>query len=528
MTQNNNQKQLKSGLDMYLRSKSKNQAQPRLVEVKKKKKKRNNRQKRKSKVVPFNNPISRAFSDGEAWSGRTKRVHRMILGLEDKFHAALLANLFDASKPFPLPSPGATPFNSFTGVLGGLINEALGTQTGSVDSGNKWNSTEAHGTTTPQYTGGGAMIGRYSRYSGRAIATVETTTDANGRAEIWFCHDPFNVEFPLVVFKPSVSGDYTGMTRLVNAGWTSNPYPLATSYVDEGGSGPGLKVEQRNIYYEGGSMLHVHTLNKNAYLSVSYQTRTGNNSYDRFIDTLPSLWTTADPGSALNLSDTPEEADGCISMYTGTTWSKGVSFKSQGDEPGSQFQVSEYFRRTWALGAPWVRALVRTTNAGVAATGSVQFSINLLSWVATAPSDPALASSMPLETVPVVFPTWGRAMRTRGQNYKGKTDPVSAIWSRQINKIPSTMIPTTPMTRAILENPTTLVPQIVMKSDGDSSAARSGGSFFDTLGNVVNGIASFANFASQAAPAIGRMIGGAGRAAPIVEELAEAAPLLLM
>lgn len=514
--QQQQQTRFASGLEQYLKATNaaKNVPKPKKT------------RKRKLVKTVYNPAINRAISDGSSWTQKTRAVNRLIVGAEDKFHASLLANLFDPSKPYPLPSPIAESFGSFPQNFG-LNYAALGNTLGSTPVGNSFWNTEALGTTLPQYTSAGAMLGRYTRFSGRGIATLETNTDSTGKLEVWFAHDPFNIEWPVIAFVPSTTGSFTGMNRLLSVPWTSNPYPFPKTYISESGDNPGLDIEQENIYYEGGSLLHVHTLNKNAYLTVSYQTRTGNNTYDRFVDSLPNLWTTSDPGIPLTLQDTPEEADGCVSMYTGTTWSKGVNFTTALSEANAQFSYSEYFRRCWASGAPFIRALVRTTNAGGATTGSVQFSINLLNWVATAPSDPAVASAQPLETIPVPMPAWGRAMRTRGQIYKGKQSPVDAIWTRQLSRIAANVIPNTPMTRALVSNPTQVAPSVLASATQDNSP-KSSKSWLDTMGSVISRVGGAANFLANIARPISNLLPSPAAAVPLIEEVPEALPLLLM
>lgn len=446
----------------------------------------------------FNAAIARTIArDGGSWDRNTKAVKSLIVSGEDRFHAGLLGSLLDPSRPFPLPSPGSSPFSSISQTYG-LTFDMYGTGA-TPNNANPFFSTEARGSTRPQYTSAGAMLGRYSRYSGRVVGTLETTTNASGQLEVWFFHDPTSLDFPVVAIVPSVTGNYLGMTRLQNYTWTSNPYPFEKLYENENGSNPGTRLEQLNTYYEGGSLLHVHTLNPNAYLSVSYQTRTGDNTYDRFIDTVPELWSTADPGSALYLSDTPETATGAISMYTGMTWHMGSAFAIADSEDGARFSTSEYFRRVWAYGGPFVRALVRTTNGSGGAAGPVQFSVNLLTWNATAPNSPGVASSMPLETVPVEMPTWARALRTRGMIYKGPINNLAdKLWSRQLEKIPQTIVPNTPMTRAIISNPSAVLPTVVQHPVLENHAKNN---WIDTLRGV----------ASIAAPSVGSWIANAAK-----------------
>jgi hypothetical protein len=340
---------------------------------------------------------------------------------------------------------------------------------------------------------------------------LETVTDVNGQLEVWFYYDPTSLVHPISVIVPSTSGNYTGMTRLVNYTWTSNPYPFNKQYEPEAGDHPACDIEQLNMYYVGGALLHVHTINQNAYLSVSYQTRTGDNTYDRFVDSLPNLWQTADPGAALFLSDTPEMATGAVSLYTGTTWHMGTNMHIPlATEDDAKFYQSECFRRCWATGGPFIRALVRTTNGTGGASGPVQFSVSLLTWNATAPNAPDVASSMPFETVPVEMPTWGRALRTRGTVYKGQVSNMAdKLWSRQLEKIPATIMPNTPMTRAIVMNPRKVLPAVINQPVVESKAKSN---WMETLKGA----------ALAAAPSVGQWL--LSQAKNILPEVLEALP----
>lgn len=470
------------------------------------------------------------------WKRQTLAIRSLITSIEDRYHSSLLSSVFDPSKPYPLPSPGTYAFSAYNGQMLGATIQALGNLTANVPATvNNWYNTESRGTTLPQYSSAGSMVGRYTRFSGKAITTISTQTDATGNLEVWFCHDPFNLEYPVIVFVPSTTGDYTGMTRLASVPWTSDPFPLTKSYQDESGSNPGLKIEERNLYFEGGSMLDVHTLNTNAFLQVSYQTRTGMNVTDRFVDTLPTLWTTSDPGQSLSMTDYPKRATGAISLYNGTVWSMGVSFAIAADENDAKFGYSEYFRRCWASGANWIRAKVQTTNNGAPTAGAVSFSVTFLSWNATAPSSPSLAGSMPNETVPVESPTWMRTLRTRGNIYKDDAD-MTEIWRSQLDRIPTAVVPSTPLTRQLITAPAQTMQAIraapIAEPESHStwstttSAPRRGGldMFLERMGGVGNAIGGVLN----AGRAIGNFIGsGVARAAPEIEEIVEGGlPLL--
>lgn len=180
------------------------------------------------------------------------------------------------------------------------------------------------------------------------------------------------------------------------------------------------------------------------------------------------------------------------------------------DEDTAKFATSEIFRRCWASGGPFIRALVRTTNGTGGASGPVQFSISLLTWNATAPNAPEVASSMPFETVPVETPCWARALRTRGTVYKGPVNNMAdKLWTRQLEKIPASIIPSTPLTRAILSNPRKVIPAVVNQPIQE---IRSKSNWMDAVKSA----------AVSAAPSVGQWL--FSQAKNILPEVLEALP----
>jgi hypothetical protein len=150
----------------------------------------------------------------------------------------------------------------------------------------------------------------------------------------------------------------------------------------------------------------------------------------------------------------------------------------------------------------------------------VQFSISLLSWNATAPKHASTSASMPFETIPLSCPTWMRPLRTRGSVYNGNDSVTTNIWKRQLRTIETSMIPTTPMTRALVSNPTVL-PKVISHSTGDSSSSNKPHHWYDTLSSI-------ANTATSVLPWLMNIGKAARSAGPVVTEIAELAPLLLM
>ena len=196
-------------------------------------------------------------NEGSDWNTASKLVGKLILSGEDRFHASFIGSLLDPSKAYPLPSPGTNPFSTdYFGLVGGSYGTILNSTPAAVDANPYW-TTETRGTTSPQYTAAGPMVGRYSRYSGRVVATLETVTDASGQLEIWFAHDSTSLDYPVIAFVPSVSGNYTGMTRISSYAWTSNPFPFNKAVFPEVGDNPATDIDVKNMYYEGGSMLSV-------------------------------------------------------------------------------------------------------------------------------------------------------------------------------------------------------------------------------------------------------------------------------
>lgn len=368
--------------------------------------------------------------DGANHNKQSTALLRVLKTDYDRFEAAVLLNLFDVSRPFPLPSPSLAGFSSPSSLFISSLPDGIVPGTGALPFGN----TEARGTTVNGASIDGAVaLGRYDRFFGRSTNTLSVSVPANGAVEVWFCHDPTNLINPVIAFTPGTA-NYTTISRLGSFGWSSDPYPFSEVYVNEAGDNPCTAIENTNIYYTGGVMLQVEHLNPSAYLTVAYQTRTGLNENERFVGTLPDLWATADPAYPLALRDLPTAARGAMCLYTGSQWHLGTKVSDSATTEGAlQFFYSAYFRRCWSMGAPWVRAIVRNANTSDQPT-DVQFAITLLSWNATAPVSQSISGAMPYQTVPATIPAYVRQLRTRGSVYTavngGLVDTTMTMLSR--------------------------------------------------------------------------------------------------
>jgi len=328
-------------------------------------------------------------------------------------------------------------------------------------------------------------VGRYARFSGRALATVETTTDSNGNAELWIFVDPTDLILPVKIIKPAVSGNYTNITVVQQLPWSSNPFPFAQSYVSEAGDNPCTRLEELNSYYLGGACLEVTTLNKNAYLATAYQTRTGDNTADRFTHDLGTLWTVAEPAEVLHLRDTAITCMGCVSAYTGASWHVGTAHETGLSADAERFYVSGGFRRCWAFGAPWIRVVVRTTSVPNPSAGPVQLNVVYNCWAGTAPVDMAKAAAQPYETVPLEPPSWLRAVKTRGCHFKDATklSQYHEMMRRMALRIPAGMAGDSPLQRAVVANPKAMLPALLSAPTSERPAKS--GSWIDDVENFV-------------------------------------------
>lgn len=343
---------------------------------------------------------------------RALMMESLLTSSYDRFLMAVLHNLFEPSRPYPLPGIRRS------GLPGPNMSEAYmdGCATSATDG--PVNVAEQRGTTVhfTNINEESCLIGRYSRFSGRVNTQFSFTTNSSGEAEYWFVYDPTVLDFPLLVLDMTTLtvANYTSLIIKDYVGWTSNPFPIARTLVSEIGSHPVEEFDRDNLYYVGAAAMEVSTLNANAWLSTSYQVRTGDNIVDRIYNHT-NFYGGSSYADNCGWNDLPVTGLGALSMYTGETWHYG-SLKKAGliDPDDEKFWASHCLNRCWAMGAPFVRCVVRTQSNGAPAAGTVAFNVSLNVWAGTAPLKLEQAGGMPLETAPFPSPTWLRALKTRG------------------------------------------------------------------------------------------------------------------
>lgn len=318
-------------------------------------------------------------------------------------------------------------------------------------------------------------MGRYARFTGKSVHTVEYTTDSSGEAEFWFLHDPSDMNSPVLVLQihDSVAGNYTDLIVKDRLPYTANPFAVQQLYVQELGDNAVEEAESLSLYYEGSSALTVTTLNTNAFLSTAYQTRTGDNTVDWMYQRIYP-WAPPRPSDNFGWTDSPQSAVGALSLYTAETWHLGTRMIAGTTGDGEKFWASHLVQRCWQLGAPFIRVVVRTQSNGVAAPGPVQFNVALNNWVCTAPMRQELAGGMPLETVPFPAPSWLRVLKTRGSvSVDGRMEKAfqDAVRS-SLSRVPTTVTGSSMVERALAVAPSqvlaraaaTAVPEVPARS----------------------------------------------------------------
>jgi hypothetical protein len=429
-----------------------------------------------------------------------KSFHNYFHTMEDAFHGALLAHLYDPARQYPLPGlyrPGmntSQPFSHYVTDPKGDAEDAGGDHVTIVPFG-EW--AESRGSTNHQTPGDADLLtSRYTVFHGKALNTFVFQTDVSGEADIWIFNDPTDLFFPVygMIMNPVVAGNYTDLHLPQIGLWDANPYPFNMNLQPVYGDNADRLVDAHNMYYTGGSYLEVTTLNPSAFLSVSYQTRTGTNVTNRFMQDMQTLWNTDDHTQPLNLLDQPVSADGAVSIYSGCQWHLGARRQIELDENGNKFHLSGAFRRCWAMGAPWIRIVARTTSAGVPTPGSVQINVRFHNWVGIAPVDPAVAGSSPMETVPFQLPTWMAAVHTRGTIYhhgKEKARDIAMMQFNTASRLPQLITGSSPLIRSVAREP---VQTMVAAAENSAainnlSEAKNDRSWWQDAGDVASGIA---------------------------------------
>lgn len=395
---------------------------------------------------PVNAVVSPAFARtarGEGlspkdrhWSGFISKFRATMNSYKDMQEAALIANTVEPTRHYPLPGiyvPGIVGAGLLqaeeTAGAGNNMLAPTGNQGGITFSSQQTATPIAQfgglvPVSSPSFSysyideqGSDVAVSRYTTFRGSLTFTYQTVTNANGEADIFFLHDFQNLESPLMIFDAQPANKNA---TIVN-GWTANPYPFAKQYKNYNPQQAAnvndmpWQLETNNLYFTGNAVMQVETLNRNSWQSTSYQTRTGDNVADRFSNNIANLFQFADPTFNFGLLDTPCQADGAVSAYMGQQWYMGRQYN-----PGStatnqaDTKLQGTMRSVWNTGAPWIRCVVRTQSNGAPASGPIQFKITISNWVGIAPTDIGLASSCPLETLPLAMPTWTRAVRTRG------------------------------------------------------------------------------------------------------------------
>jgi hypothetical protein len=428
----------------------------------------------------------------------------LMMTAKDRYYMALLHNLFEPSRPYPLPGikrsglPGVDLSQAWAGGINTILQDTL------------LNTNEIRGSTVHYMNMNeeSCVIGRYARFSGRVTHSVEFQTNASGEAEYWFIHDPTCLNFPLLILDMTTktAPNYTSLVVKDFTGWTSNPYPIAQAGFLEQGSNAVEQLESLNLYYEGAAALHVSTLNSNAWLSTSYQVRTGNNVVDSMY-TRRDFYAGNTYADNCGWSDVPSKALGALSVYTGENWHAGT-LKQTGlvDPDDEKFWASHCLNRCWAMGAPFVRCVVRTQSNGAPAAGSVAFNISLNVWAATAPLSMQAAGGMPLETLPFFSPPWLRAIKTRGslaENEQANKMYMEA--ARNVaSALPSVVSGETLVERALVRQPKEVMTHAakvhVPEQPAQSSWSDSFSSLVRSIPTIVQGI--------QTASALGSVILG--------------------
>lgn len=501
--------------------------------------------------------VARANENGVSTrnlNSHASSLRSLLMTVEDQLHGAILNNVYEPSRIFPLPSiympgtEGSSLFAAESTYGGSVLNPVLATP--AVIDIPPVPTVVANGIDSRSQTyimptsGGDLLQNRYATFNGKSISTIELLTDANGELDVWFCHNPYYTDQPVVIFSPNdvVGGNYTNMTIHSRPPWTSDPFVFAKiMQAPQQGGGtpindlPTCFMDGYNYYYPGSSYLQVETLNKNAWLSTSYQTRTGGNTVHRFNDSINGLYNSLDPGAPLMLLDQPSQADGAISVYMGQQWGQGKGGYSSPDVNNIKWQVNQYFRECWGLGAPWIRCVVRSQSSGALAAGPVQFKITLLTWLGIAPQQQAVAGACPMETVPFPLPTWARVLRTRGITYSVNSvgEAVANMQLATTRSLSSVVSGSTPLQRAIASAPVSTVAAIGASSPDKPQ------SWLSRFGNwvanghaaldVVNELGSLGRRVSNGLKAIRGGVGPALiKGGPIVEEVLETAPLMIM
>lgn len=422
-----------------------------------------------------------------------RMLAQLIRTLNDGFFASLILNSHDPSRQFPLPGlymPGLDR-DAMTAaesqMLSGIEQMVL-TYQGAT--GAQFPIQRPLGPYAPQIRGStGAwstqgsdiLTARYQTFNGKTVFTVETMSSATGELDIFFVANPYYSDPPVLVFTAGNGGNYTFLNIVSEPAYTSNPFILNDAYVTGQqnmptnpalplNDNPTCLVDKVNYVFPGSTTLKVETLNRNAWLSTSYQTRNNTNWIHRFTDNPGDIYVD-DPSANLGLLDQPVSADGAISSFQGQQWGRPKRIDRTVSGDAARWQAHAYWVDAWAMGAPWVRCVARTQPGGAGGTGPVQFSVTLHSWIGLAPLTMSAAGACPKETLPYAMPTWSRALRTRGTVFTsaGTASLSYTLFNQGLSALPQALVPNSPLTTALATNPHA-VGQAIVNNAGPSQS----------------------------------------------------------
>lgn len=490
-------------------------------------------------------------------------VERIITSNEDRFHAALYAHILNRRVAYPLPGIDNSGFAS------GLISSTLANQ-GLVGpqavAQHFWNenNTEVKGYNKyVAFVADRIMLGRYITSRGYLSSVVPFITDANGDLDLWIGFDSSVDTYPIICI--DLRRASAGLPYLRYIDWTSSPFILAKDFVSgynkkEGSEQTKDKVETNavekvvccktcnsiqsvqpvvpsdteivqtqwdgaNSYYIGNNTMSVSVSNPNAYLSTSFMAYDGTNKVDRFFD-LPEAIFSGDYG----FTDVPVSSNGCTMTYSSSMWRTLRKQRFFTDfSPEQRIQVVNVFSEILCTGSNICRLVARTTTPNM----EVRLSFRCESWVGISPFAQNQAGTMPYETVPFSIPSWFRVARSAG--YISDASSVQKVNS-MFNQVVAAMPSSTPFQRTIASLPAAhQVPaaRSVVEHTSVADIVREG---MEGLGATTAAQwlwPKAMDLAKKLSTTVGQKLFGGltrniGRAAPIVEEVVEAAaPLLL-
>jgi hypothetical protein len=207
-----------------------------------------------------------------------------------------------------------------------------------------------------------------------------------------------------------------------------------------------LLVDTYNLYYNGGCVMQVDHINRDADTSVSMRARNYADVTHRFFDSLDTLYTDTNLGFQVPFSPTTS----ATAVHSGSTWQTAYTPDPALIGTGAQQKcyVAKAFQHAWQSGFPFVQLKCKTTAANIA----VDFSVSLHNWIGVAPFLLKTAGAMPLETVPFSLPSWWRIMRSASV-LKGGDAATSRMFTDSVASLQREVTSTTPLMRAVATSP---------------------------------------------------------------------------